>query len=71
MKQNYDIISSRFEGVSKDDKGVVYGYNYTICFNKSLGNTVRMQGMCKGLDKAEKQEKRSDLWSAFRNWIGI
>lgn len=60
----YKITMHRFEGVQNGD------YCYTIWFNKSLNNTDRMDGMCKGLDKAEKQEYRIDLWDSFRRWLG-
>ena len=50
----------RFEGGNPTD-----GYTYTICFNKSLNNTRRMNGMCTGLDEAERKEYAENAWDGF------
>jgi len=64
--EKYAINMHTFNGA--DERG----YSYTIWFNKSLDNTVRMKGLVKGMDEAEQKEAREDALQGakdFLRWI--
>jgi len=62
----YEILQHTFLG--RDERGCC---TYKITFNRSLDNTIRMQGMCKGLDEAEKKERKQNWWSALKTVLGL
>lgn len=59
-KEKMRIVSHTFKGSES------YGYTYEITFNRSLEDTVRMDAMCKGLDRYDRMKP---FWTFIHNVI--
>lgn len=60
--EEYKIYYHIFKG--KTENGA---YIYEIGFNKSLDNTLRMNGMCEGLDARERNnDNKLSFWSKLK-----